>query len=372
MFVNEKTDQLWGNSLFFLNGEKWRQMRATLSPAFTGSKMRQMFELVANCSDDVVKYLNKQVLTGKGLDYEMKDFFSRYTNDVIVSCAFGIKVDSMNDPDNMLYTEGKYLLNVFTGIGLAKIFLFSMMPKVCTFFKLQITNTGEFRRIVLDTMDLRKKNNIHRSDMINIMMQIREGSLKHQAEDKTNDDEGFATVEESEFGKATVNRIWNDDEIAAQCFIFFFAGFETTSTVLTWAAYELAVNPEIQQKLYEEIVRMNELLGDQPMNYDAIQKMKYLDQVVSEVMRKWPPLSQPHRICNKDYIFDDGDKLRFNIVKGSGIIIPAYNLQNDPQYFPDPKKFDPERFSDENKNNIVPGTYIPFGIGPRNCVGEFI
>lgn len=288
VFVNEKTDKLWGNSLFFLNGEKWRQMRQTLSPAFTSSKMRQMFELVSNCSGDVVKYLNKQIPNGKPLDYEMKDFFSRYTNDVIVSCAFGIKVDSLNDPDNMLFTEGKSLLNVFTGKGLAKMFLLIMIPKVLKFFKIQVTNTGEFRRIVMDTMDLGKKNNIHRSDMINIMMQIREGSLKRQAEDNEKDEEGFATVEESEFGKATVNRNWSDDEIAAQCFIFFFAGFETTSTALTWAAYELAVNPEVQQTLYDEIVGMNEQLGDQHINYDAIQKMTYLDQVVSEVLRKWP------------------------------------------------------------------------------------
>lgn len=130
------------------------------------------------------------------------------------------------------------------------------------------------------------------------------------------------------------------------------------------------VNPDIQQKLYEEIVKTREQLGGKRVSYDVLQKMKYMDQVICETLRKWPPAIQLGRLCVRDYLYDDGNKLKFLFEKGREFSISIYGIQHDPKYFPDPEKFDPERFSDENKNNIVPGTYIPFGIGPRNCIGK--
>lgn len=63
--------------------------------------------------------------------------------------------------------------------------------------------------------------------------------------------------------------------------------------------------------------------------------------------------------------------MTFNVEKGRTFMIPVYGFQHDPRYFPDPEKFDPDRFNDENKNNILPGTYLPFGVGPRNCIGTY-
>lgn len=78
---------------------------------------------------------------------------------------------------------------------------------------------------------------------------------------------------------------------------------------------------------------------------------------------------QTDRTCVKDYVYDDGER-KFTIEKGSNIIFPIYGLHHDPKYYPDPDKFDPERFGDENKQNIQPGAYVPFGLGPRNCIGS--
>lgn len=179
----------------------------------------------------------------------------------------------------------------------------------------------------------------------------------------------FATVEESMAIKSIQKRQWNDDEITAQCFIFFQAGFEVTSQALTFTAYELVANPDVQQKLYEEIAAMNEKLNGQRISYEMIQKMKYLDQVISKALRKWPPVVQLDRLCVKDYVYDDG-KRKFLIEKGSNIVYSVFATHRDPKYFPNPIKFDPERFSDENKHHIVAGSYTPFGSGPRNCIGN--
>jgi len=133
--------------------------------------------------------------------------------------------------------------------------------------------------------------------------------------------------------------------------------------------YELAINPDVQEKLLEEIKSMEEKLAGKTVNYEQIQGMKYMDQVVCETLRKWPPAPMTDRICVKDYEVEVDDK-KFVIEKGYNFIIPIMGFHRDPKYFPDPLRFDPERFNDENRGSIDPDTYLPFGLGPRNCIGS--
>lgn len=92
-FLDEETEPLLGKSLFMLKGQKWRDMRATLSPAFTGSKMRKMFQLVVECSEEATNIMLKEAnASNEPYVPEMKDIFTRFTNDVIASSAFGLKV----------------------------------------------------------------------------------------------------------------------------------------------------------------------------------------------------------------------------------------------------------------------------------------
>lgn len=245
------------------------------------------------------------------------------------------------------------------------------LPEIARLLKIRVTDKSiekSFRQMIIDTMCVRKEKNIFRPDMINMMMQVRDGTLS-SGEVKTGQNEGFATVEDFDVGKPITKNAWSDDEIVANCFIFFVAGFDTSSTLLTFTAYELAINQDIQQKLYEECAEMNKKLGGKRCNYDALQMMKYLDQVICEALRKWPPAIQMDRLCVKDYTLDAGDGKQIQMGKGSYLIFPAYAFHHDPKYFPDPETFDPERFNDENKNKIIP-TYTPFGMGPRNCIGK--
>lgn len=133
--------------------------------------------------------------------------------------------------------------------------------------------------------------------------------------------------------------------------------------------YELAQNPDIQRELHDEIDAHLATLNGKPVTYEALRQMSFLDMVVSESLRKWPPAPQIERSCTKDYSLDMGNGRRIEIKKGQIIFFPIYHLQHDPNYYPNPEQFDPRRFSDENRNAIIPGTYIPFGIGPRTCIG---
>lgn len=347
-------------------------MRATLSPAFTGSKMRQMFELVVDCADDMAKYLREEAKQGKLIQWEMKDLFSRYASDVIASCAFGLEVNSLKDPDNEFFVLGKGPLR-FSSLqfGLRSLIV-RTLPKLASALNIELFPLYVrqfFNSMVIDTMAERKKRQIVRPDMINLLMQVRNGDLNYEKEETQNDDAGFATVKESNIGRVQVKRTWSDDEIVPQCLIFFTAGFESASTLMQFLSYELAINQDIQQILYEEVHGINKELNGARLTYDTLSKMKYMDRVISEALRKWPPAMVAVRKCTKECKLElDGKQII--IEKDKQFWIPIYSIHRDPEIYEDPEKFDPTRFNEENKHKIKTGSYIPFGIGPRNCIGK--
>ncbi|XP_053683463.1 probable cytochrome P450 9f2 [Sabethes cyaneus] len=371
--TSEDDDSLFGNSLFALRGQKWRDMRATLSPAFTGSKMRHMFELVAHCAQTMNEFFRAETEAGKPLEYEMKETFSRIGNDVIATVAFGIQVDSLKERENEFYTKGKRLVDFQSVKAVTKFLMMRATPGLARKMGIEFIDsdlTNYFKRMIVDNMKQRESHGIVRNDMIHILMEVRKGALKHSKDEHDQKDAGFATAQESTVGKATHSREWTENELVSQCFLFFLAGFETVSTCMMFTTYELAVNPDIQNRLYEEIKATEQSLNNEPLNYEVLQKMTYMDKVVSESLRRWPPAVVSDRICVKDYRYDDGAGTVFTIEKGHSIWMPAIAIQNDPKYYPNPEKFDPERFDQQNLSKIDTGTYIPFGIGPRNCIGS--
>ena len=107
---------------------------------------------------------------------------------------------------------------------------------------------------------------------------------------------------------------WEDDDLTAQCILFFLAGFDTVAVLMCFMSHELAVNPDIQERLYEEVKEVNEELNGKPLTYEVLQKMKYLDMVVSETLRKWPPAVATDRYCNKEFILDDGKGTKVKVI----------------------------------------------------------
>ncbi|XP_028160700.1 cytochrome P450 9e2-like [Ostrinia furnacalis] len=373
--VNEKTDPFFGRNLFSLKGQEWKDMRSTLSPAFTSSKMRLMVPFMVEVGDQMIDSLQKKIEETKEgyIDIDCKDLTTRYANDVIASCAFGLKVNSMKDENNEFYTMGKVAAN-FSIIQIFLLFIMISVPKVSEKLKLKLFSekTGSFfKNLVLGTMLDRQQRNIIRPDMIHLLMEAKKGKLVH--DEKAQDaDAGFATVEESSIGKKTINKTWTDEDLIAQAILFFVAGFETVSSAMSFALHELAVNPDVQDKLVEEI-RENDARNNGKFDYNSIQNMPYMDMVVSEVLRLWPPAIATDRMCIKDYNLGKPNSKAtedYYIRKGEAFAIPIWAFHRDPEFFPNPNKFDPERFSEENKHKIQPFTYMPFGLGPRNCIGS--
>lgn len=343
-------------------------MRSTLSPAFTGLKMRQMFDFVVAVSRQTADSLKQQ---GASQEVEFKELAMKFTVDNIASCAFGIEVNSFEDPNNSFQVIAQDFSKFGNFKNVLKFAGYLLAPKVMKHLNIKFFEERVnifFQDAILDTIKVREQKGIIRHDMINLLIQAKKGRLTHDSAEETVTD-GFATVEESQMGKENVKRKWDDDDLAAQCFIFFLAGFDTVATAMSFMAHELAINPDVQQKLYDEIVENESDLNGLSVTYEKLQNMKYMDQVVCEVLRKWPPAPLTDRLCVKDYEFECGGR-KIVIEKGTNFFVPIWAIQNDPAYFPNPNKFDPERFSDDNKGTIHEYTYIPFGVGPRNCIGS--
>ncbi|KAF7393606.1 hypothetical protein HZH68_010425 [Vespula germanica] len=153
-------------------------------------------------------------------------------------------------------------------------------------------------------------------------------------------------------------------EAAAQAFVFYLAGFETTSSTVTFCLYELALNQDIQKKTQEEIDRVLKKHGG--ISYNAINEMTYLQMVVYETLRKYPPLPILNRICTKDIKLPNSNVV---IPEGIAVLIPLFGIHRDPNIYPEPEKFIPERFTEEQIRSRHQYTYLPFGEGPRICIG---
>ncbi|XP_011150780.2 cytochrome P450 9e2-like [Harpegnathos saltator] len=346
-FSNEEVDPLFGKNVFSLRGNRWKEMRNTLSPSFTASKMKVMFELVSKCAREFAEYLADHPELCSSID--TKEAFRRYTTDVIATSAFGISVNSMKDQNNEFFIRGLEISKINSFKAMLKFMFLQAAPRLGKLLGITIFSPASsqfFKRIVAETIRVRKEQGIVRPDMIHLLM---------QAQDK----EGPSVHE------------FTLDDIVAQALIFFLAGFDTTATLMCFVAHELAVHRDIQDRLWEEVEK-HFAEGNGEITYEAMSKMAYMDMVLSEALRKYPPVVLTDRLCVKRYEFPPAKPGFKNVVFEADYTTwaPVYALHHDPKYFPNPSKFDPERFSDENRNNIVPYTYMPFGLGPRKCIGN--
>lgn len=340
-FVNEDSEPLAARNLFGMQGDQWREMRKLMSPIFTTSKIKMMFDLICQCADNFSNFVATES-EASGTTYNMKETCSRYSNDVVTSCAFGIHVDSFKNPNNEFFILGRDNLN-FNSFSL-KFYLNRTFPKLAKLLKLKVFNPKVgmfFKQLVTDSVKMRKDQGIINPDLIQLLMNIK-------GEDQ--------------------ECVLNIYEMTAQIFVFFFAGFDSSSTTMSFVVHEVGVNPDVQRKLREEIDRVVKLTSGKP-TYEIINSMPYLDAVFKETLRLYPLLSFLDRVCVKEFELPpatpDGKPVK--LMPGDIIWMPPYSIHRDPKYFSEPDKFDPDRFLYGNVNQ---STYIPFGIGPRICIAR--
>lgn len=143
------------------------------------------------------------------------------------------------------------------------------------------------------------------------------------------------------------------DQVTANAFIFVLAGYETTSSTISFLLYEISRNFEIQKKIQSEIDKFE---GN--FCYENLNELKYVEKCIEEILRKYPVVPMLNRICEHDHEFKE---LNLKIPKGTSILVPIIGLNRDPEKYENPLKFNPERILNDS---------IPFGIGQRSCPGN--
>jgi cytochrome P450 family 6 len=130
--------------------------------------------------------------------------------------------------------------------------------------------------------------------------------------------------------------------------------------------YELSINEDVQSKAREEVYRIIQKHNGK-LDYESISEMKYLEKCIFETVRKYPTGFVVKKESTKDYTFPNTN---ITIPKGTTVHIPAYAFHHDEEYFPEPRRFDPERFSQTEIDKRHPMTCQTFSVGPRHCIGK--
>jgi cytochrome P450 family 6 len=217
-----------------------------------------MFQTLYDCQTNLPEKIEAQVKNERPID--IKEVLGCFTTDVIGSCRFGLECDSFKDDDSLFRRHGRKIFTstIFRRVkgsfcmnypNLARLLRVRQFPKATSDF---------FAKVVKDTVEYREKNNHTRKDFLQLLIDLKNNNR---------DDETFTI-----------------DELTAQSFLFFFAGFETVSITLTFTLYELAKNQEIQEKVRDEIETVL-VRYDGKLTYNSIQEMKYVHQILNGTTR---------------------------------------------------------------------------------------
>ncbi|XP_058979710.1 probable cytochrome P450 6a14 [Musca domestica] len=351
VFNNVRDDPLTGH-LVTLEGEQWRAMRNKLSPVFTSARMKYMFPTVARVAENLVEVVHEMLRSGNSAEIlEMKELCARFTTDVIGTCAFGIDCCSLKNPKAEFRQRGRAIFSERRYHPLIQQFMFSN-PKLARrlrmkFFPDHITKF--FLNVIKETVEYRQENGVKRNDFLDLLIE-----LKAKNEELARGSLGI-----------DLSKGLTLEQMAAQTFVFFVAGFETSSTTMTFCLYELARHMQVQERLRQEILESLKKTNGE-ITYEGLHELQYLDQVVAETLRLYPVIPTLLRTTTSNYRIPNSDCI---VEEGTQIAIPVYSIHRDPAYYDQPNEFNPDNFEPKRCEERHSCAYLPFGDGPRNCIG---
>ncbi|CAF4114177.1 unnamed protein product [Adineta steineri] len=325
VFINRRTIEGAAgpleHGLTALKDEQWKNARSIVSPTFSTAKLKAMHSLMNDVSDmyneRLLEYADKQEI------FDIKTINGQYTLDNIASCLFGVETNSLKNENITLINH----LRKFFTISLANIFVLVILlsPRLAGYlgkkgYSILPMDSIEYTTNIVNQVLARRRQRLERrNDFIQMM-------IDHEDE-----------IKDQEVGQQSksLRKTLSDKEILSQALVFLIAGYETTSVLMSFFFYVMATEPVIQEKIYQEI---RQEIEDDEVTYEKLNQLQYLDMVINETLRMYPPFIRFDRVASKDYQLGN-----YLIPKGSIINVPVYPIHHDPETWPEPEKFIPER-----------------------------
>lgn len=265
MYSNEKDEPLTGH-LGALRGQRWQHERARLTTAFTPNKIKMMFSSILDCGNQLQKHLSKVVTPNEAI--ELCELMACYATNLTASVGFGIDIDCLADPNHPFRNAGRKVFEISPKNAL-RLSGWFLLPKLLKWSGLRfVDRTVEeyFLNLVAKTLEMREKNHIVRKDFFQSLVELR-----NSGPNTTLDDDEWKTMTTNNSKKSLTF-----EQVAAEAFSFFLAGFEPTSIIASYCLYEIAKHPDIQRKVHEEIDLVMAKNNDQ-LTYESINELKYLE-----------------------------------------------------------------------------------------------
>lgn len=345
-----------GNGLITSSREKWKRKRKLLTPAFH-FKILENFHIVMNKHSFVLieKLKNKAEEPWLNIVHLM----SLCTLDIIAETAMGVEIRAQeNEESEYVKTIGK-----IEQLFYIRIMSSWLWPNII----FNISSTGrEFTKalniihnFIRQVISERKNEMMEDHDDIRNIDEENDENIYMQSKKKN---ALLTLLLQHHFNEGDIT----EEEIKEEVNTFMFAGHDTTAMGISWALYNIGLYPHIQQKLHDEIQCIFGEDKDKPITLSDLRDMKYLECVLKESLRLYPSVPAIMRNNTEDFKLND----KMTIPAGTQIVIQIYSLHHDPELYPNPDVFDPDRFLPENSSGRHPYAFIPFSAGPRNCIGQ--
>ena len=341
--------------LLQLRDEQWRRVRRILTPTFSSRKLKMMSPLIQESCE---RLRNKMAaVSDSDRSVDVWEWFGMFTMEVILATAFSRDISSASGKDNPLVKAAAAIFQTgrSTGNNLAGerlIMMLSHFPWSVPILRYLARKTSGARgwdyleetalKLIEDRRNTMATTGSAAQDLLQLMLEAHDESTETKSS-------GYLS----------------NEEIVATVTTILLAGYETTSNALSYTAYLLALNPTIQDKLIKEINDYYEVNPDSSL-YDAAENIEYVTMVLYESMRMFPPVPRTNRECKQTCAVTDD----LIIEEGVDISFPIFLLHRNPEHWPNPDKFDPERFNPNTEPSYPAFAYLPFGEGPRHCIGK--
>lgn len=313
-----------GNGMLISDGEYWRRQRRLAQPAFHSKR-------ISNYADIMVQYTERTMAAWEdGAQRDIAGEMMQLTLNVVAKTLFDADVTKDAKEVGVALTE---ILEFMNARGQA---LFPTPEWLPTPHKLRQKRAADkLNAVLMPIIETRAASGEDKGDLLSMLLM-------------TTDEEGTGQM--------------SLQEVRDEAMTIFLAGHETTANALTWTFYLLSQHPEIAARLHQEVDTV--LQGRAPTMAD-LKQLPYTLMIIKEAMRMYPPIWSFARQTTESVQIGE-----YTLPAGAEVFIYPYVTHHDARFFPDPMRFDPERFSEESEKQLPKFAYFPFGGGPRICIGN--